>query len=419
MGMELGRPASVADRTVAVGTSFMLEVNASAILTNLRSVGRASVSSLAKQTGLSRQAVSRSLAVLTSMGLVEISAPDRAASPAGRPPQMVRFRSEAGHVLGVDVKARRVRVAVADLAAEIVAESTVPLDGSVAFAEWLRTVVLDVLDQAGIGPDDVWHVSVAAPGIIDPATGHVALSPGMPEIVGDGILLGIRSAVDAPVYLDNAIKLATIGERWRGAPHAEQSLVFVHWGERIGAGILIHGELYRGASNDAGDLGYLEIGLPDTPDGTDADLGPFERSVGTRELLRIAGSSAERPSSETLTLTELAAAVCSRQPWALSAVRTISSRFARGIAVLRSLLDPEVIVIGGDITELGQALLDSLDDALRFETLEQPQLEFSTLGADAIVQGGIHQSLRWVEQERFGVTAVREGSSAAGWPRTP
>ncbi|MFF5289597.1 ROK family transcriptional regulator [Paractinoplanes globisporus] len=390
---------------VAVGTKFMLEVNAAAILRRLRDARRASVSELAKQTGLSRQAVTRSLSVLESTGLVEISAPDRAASPAGRPPQMVRFRAEAGHVLSVDVQPRHVRLVVADLAGDVTADAGFPVNraSSAALAESLSAAVTGGLERAGLRPADVWHVTAAAPGIVDPATGHVTLSVSMPEAVGGAIVDGIRAAVGAAVAVDNDIKLATKGERWRGTPHAEQALVFVDWGERIGAGIVLHGELYRGASNDAGDLGYLDVtGLGTVAD--DQDLGPFERWVGRRELLRIAAREGGLP--EPPALPELAAAAASGTGWALAAIREISGRFAKGIAAIRALLDPEVIVIGGDLAVLGPALLDALADALRSERLNQPRLEISTLGPDAIVLGAIHHSLSWVERERLETPAL-------------
>lgn len=385
------------ERTVAVGTKFMLEVNASAILTHLRSAGRASVSALAKQAGLSRQAVSRSLAVLESMGLVEISAPDRAATPTGRPPQMVRFRAEAGHVLGVDMQPGHARIVVADLAGDITSEATVSLPRK-GLSRALTAAVGRVLDEAGLRPGDIWHVSAAAPGIVDPTTGHFTLSVSMPEVVGDTILAGLRAAVEAPVYVDNDVKLATTGERWRGTPHAEDALVFIDWGERIGAGIVLHGQLFRGASNDAGDIGYLDLCAPPASEG-DEDLGPFERWVGTRELLRLTGRA--------VTLPELAAAAGRGEDWAVSAIGTVGARFAKGVAAIRALLDPDVIVIGGDITQLGTGLLDAVTDALRAEQLAQPRLEISALGADAIIHGAIRHSLSWVERERFDVSAIR------------
>jgi predicted NBD/HSP70 family sugar kinase len=384
-------------RTVAVGTKFMLENNAAAILTHLRVVRRAPVSAIARETGLSRQAVTRSLAVLESMGLAEISAPDRNAAGAGRPPQMVRFRAEAGLVLGVTVNPGTARIVVADLAGEFTTDVTVPLRRSSrrALIDSLRKAI----ERAGVDPAVIWHATASAPGIVDPVLGHVSLSVSMPEITGDAILAGIRAAgITAPVYVDNDVKLATEGERWRGTPHVEDSLVFVDWGERIGAGVVLRGELYRGASNDAGELGYLDLAAPRT--GGSDDLGPFERWVGTRELLRLARRPVDLP--------ELAAAAGRGERWALSAVGTIARRFAKGVAAIRALIDPEVVVLGGDIVVLGEVLLDAVVAALATEELNQPRLELSTLGADAIVYGAVRHSLAWVERERFDVRAIRQ-----------
>ncbi|HEX6358346.1 ROK family transcriptional regulator [Actinophytocola sp.] len=384
-------------RTVAVGTKFMLENNAAAILTHLRAVRRAPVSAIAKDTGLSRQAVTRSLAVLESMELAEISAPERAAGGTGRPPQMVRFRAEAGQVLSVVVNPGTVRIVVADLAGEFTTDVTAALRRSSRRS--LTDSLRKAIERSGVDPAGIWHATASAPGIVDPVTGHVGLSVSMPEVTGDAILAGIQSAgITAPVYVDNDVKLATEGERWRGTPHVEDSLVFVDWGERIGAGIVLRGELYRGASNDAGDLGYLDLAAPKTGGGD--DLGPFERWVGTRELLRLAG----RP----VALPELAAAAHRGERWATGAVGKVASRFAKGVAAIRALLDPEVVVLGGDIVVLGEVLLDAVIGALETEELRQPRLELSTLGADAIVYGAVRHSLAWVERERFDVRAIRQ-----------
>jgi predicted NBD/HSP70 family sugar kinase len=382
--------------TVAVGTKFMLENNAAAILTHLRATRREPVSAIAKETGLSRQAVSRSLAMLESMGLVEISAPEKAAT--GRPPQLVRFRAEAGHLLCVDLNPGTARIVVADLAGEFVTDQTVRLRRAGGFAGSLRKAVAEVLGDVGItAPDGIWHATASAPGIVDPVTGRVGLSPSMPEMLGDVIEAAIRAAgIVAPVHVDNDVKLATEGERWRGTPHAENSLVFVDWGERIGAGIVLRGELYRGSSNDAGDLGYLDLLAPDAHPG-DGDLGPFERWVGTRELVRLAG----RPFGEVVVAARDGDAVV------LAAVREIATRFAKGVTAIRALLDPEVIVIGGEMAELGAVLIDAVVDALAGEELNQPRLELSTLGADAIVYGAVRHSLSWVERARFAARAIR------------
>lgn len=391
---------------VAVGTRFMQEVNSAAILAQLRSAGRISVSALAQRTGLSRQAVSRSLALLESAGYAEITGPDRDASTSGRPPQMVRFCAEAGYAVGIDVNPHGIRAIVADLAGETVADSRTVLtrDSGTPIGTLVRDLVAETIGGISVTADKIWHVSVAAPGIVDPSTGVVTLIPSMPEAAGDALVGDLRQLVSCPIYLDNDVKLATKGERWRGEPRKEDALVFIDWGERIGAGIVLHGELYRGASNDAGDIGYLDLVVePGDQPTTDSELGPFERWTGTGELLSIASSGR----SAAVTLAELHDAAELGEEWALSAVRTVAGRFAKGIAALRALLDPEVVVIGGDMAVLGSIVLDTLEDALRDGALKPPKLEISRLGAEAIAQGAIRHSLSAIERERFESPSAR------------
>lgn len=398
---------------IAVKTKFMQEVNAAATLTQLRSAGRISVSSLSKQTGLSRQAVSRSLAALEADGFIEISEPDRTAAKSGRPPQMVRFRTELASVVAIDVNPRSVRVIVADLAGDTVGETFVEVGtaGVQPIGDILVNAVTAALADAGVSPDTVWHASIGAPGIVDRDAATVTLIPNMPGAAGSVLVDALRSVLTCPISLDNDVKLATQGERWRGQPRGDDALIFIDWSERIGAGIVLHGELYRGASNDSGDLGYLDL-LVDTGDVPDADgpSGSFERWIGTRELRRIAAQrKAARDGSEP-TLAELAEAAHHGELWAVESVRVVASRFAKGVAVLRAVVDPDVVVVGGEVTVFGSVLLEAVRDALESEPLNQPRLEMSGLGRDAIVQGAIHQSLSAIEREHFNFAAMRQTS---------
>lgn len=411
------------EQTVAVGTKFMQEVNSAATLAQLRSARRMSVSALALNTGLSRQAVSRSLAVLEADGYVEISKPDRSAAKSGRPPQMVRFKSELGYVVGIDVNPSSIRVLVSDLVGQTVADAKLAVHRGPSIGTTVRDAVTAALKAGAIPAENVWHVSIGAPGIVDPDTGDVILIPNLHEAAHDALVVPLRTIVSCPIYVDNDVKLATEGELWRGQQRTEGSLVFIDWGERIGAGIVLNGELYRGASNDSGDLGYLDP-LADSELGRSADdpaestgpndqaepngpFGPFERWVGTRELLRIAADLNPAGEASALTLADLADSARRNEAWALDAVRTVATRFATGIAALRAVLDPHVIVIGGDIAVLDTVILDALRDALTPQTLNQPRLELSSLGSDAIVLGAVYHSLSTIERERFHLPVIR------------
>jgi predicted NBD/HSP70 family sugar kinase len=399
------------ERLVAAGTQVMRELNTAAILRTLRAETSTSVSALAEAVGLSRQAVTRSLNALAAEGLVEFCAPERDASRAGRPAQLVRFRAEAGYLLGLSVSPQEIRVAVSDLAATETTKGVAQLDTGLSGAEAVRVLastVIRTLASASVEPGDVWFATVGAPGIVDPAAGVIKLVPSMPGLTGDILVRRLQQLLDCPVYLDNDVKLATQAERGRGV----DSLVMVHWGERVGAGIVLNGQLYRGASNDAGDVGFLDLVADRADDTADPHgLGPFERWVGGEEIVRLATAAAERTGDnafvERLHVTGERAfetvldSVADGTPAALEAIDVVAGRFAKGVAAIRAILDPRLVVIGGPLARCGEPLLAAVRRRLSAEPLNQPDLQVSALGDDAVVHGALHHSLAEIERTRF------------------
>ncbi|KAB2340230.1 ROK family transcriptional regulator [Actinomadura rudentiformis] len=415
---------------VAAGTQFMREVNAAAILRRLRTESNMSVSALAKAVGLSRQAVTRSLNALVEEGLVEFGSLDRDSTRAGRPAQLVRFRAEAGYVLGLSISPQDLRVAVADLAGTVAATDVVQLGAGVGGAEAVEALLVTAgrtLASAGVAAGDVWFASVGTPGIVDPEAGIVKLIPSMPGLAGDILVRRLKDVLSCPIYLDNDVKLATQGERWRGTERREDSLVMVHWGERVGAGIVLNGELYRGASNDAGDVGFLDLfcddqgGQGDQGTGPTAvpaprhphGLGPFEQRVGGEEIVRLAVAAAERDDDTAFRARIDAAgergfdavldAVAAGTPAALAAIDVVARRFAKGVSVIRAILNPRLVVIGGPMARCGDPLLAAVRGHLSGEPLDQPALEVSALQDDAVVHGALRHSLDEIERTKFGL----------------
>lgn len=418
------------DSLVAVGTQLMREINAAAILRTLRAESSLSVSALAEAVGLSRQAVTRSLNALVAEGLVEFGPVERGGKRAGRPAQTVRFRAEAGYVLGLFISPQNVRAAVADLAGDIAAAQVVQLEpdlGGEAAVDALVATVADTLTAAGVAVEDVWFASVAAPGIVDPVAGIIKLIPSLPGLAGDIVPRRLHETLGCPVYLDNDVKLATEGELWHGGERREDSLVMVHWGERVGAGIVLNGQLYRGASNDSGDVGFLDLLARDTTPSpvsvgeTGHGLGPFEDWVGGEQIVRLALTVAERAGDDAFAARIRGAgdrafdtvidAVVDGIPAALEAADVVAARFARGVAAIRAVLDPRLVVIGGPMARCGEPLLSAVRRHLAQQPLNQPGLVVSALGDDAVVHGALHHSLDEIDRTKF--DRVRSGRYTA------
>lgn len=232
--------------------------------------------------------------------------------------------------------------------------------------------------------------------------GEVVLAPSIPGWTGLPMLTGLRALVDCPVLLDNDVNLAVLAEQWRG--ETSPTLLYVHWGERIGSGLVIDGKPHRGAGQAAGELGFLDLTTPidaTAPPPTDG-LGSFERLVGADAIRRLAIESCAGAVADALStshdLTPLFRAAESRDRAALSVVDIVARRFARGLAAHLLLVDPGRVVIGGGLAHAGDILVDAVRRHLETLVLAPFDLRVSSLRENAVVLGAVRMALDAAEE---------------------
>ena len=228
----------------------------------LRRSGTASRSELARRTGLSRTTVATLVADLQARGLVVELADAPADAPArGRPPALLRLDPSAGAALGVHFGHVNVRVAVADLASTVLAERSRELDVDRAAAAAIETaadLVDAVLDEAGVPRHAVVAAGVGLPGPIDRRTGTVGASI-LPGWAGVEVEQELSRRFDFDVHVDNDANLGALAEVSFGAGQGLEDVVYVMVSSGIGAGLVLGGRLYHGATGVAGELGHVQV----------------------------------------------------------------------------------------------------------------------------------------------------------------
>jgi predicted NBD/HSP70 family sugar kinase len=422
----------------ARGPHVLRRINTAAVLRSLRDASPARLADLMQATGLSRPAVTRAVADLREAGLVvDVAEPSEQA--VGRPAQLVRYRAEAGHVVGVDVGSHKILAMVADLSGQVRSTRQTAIRQPVTgpgLLKLLSSTVSAVLADAGLGAADIWAVVVGAPGIVDPDSGEILLAPSIPGWARQPVLAQLRSEFGCPVLVENDINLAVLAERWRGAAAGSDSLVFVHWGARIGTGIIIDGQPYRGAGAAAGELGFVDVFTPAEAPSIPAvdpehELGPFEQMVGAQAIVDLAVAHRVRTPSRASAVPDagagsgpdgaspdgapddvaavFAAAACG-DPAALQVVDLVAERFARGLAVLLLVLDPREVIIGGGVSRAGRTLLTAIERHLRPRVLTWPRLALSDLGGDAVALGALRRALDHLEPSLIERAAARTSS---------
>lgn len=160
----------------------------------------------------------------------------------------------AGYVTGVDLGGTKVLAALADLTGHIVAEDVLATDprGGTAVAAQIDTLLRGLARRGGVDWSQVRATAVGLPGAPDPETGTVGLSPNVSELGAFDVRTELTRRLGHPVVLDNDVNMAAAGERWLGSGRTHRHFVFVAVGTGIGMGIVLDGELVRGARGAAG-----------------------------------------------------------------------------------------------------------------------------------------------------------------------
>jgi predicted NBD/HSP70 family sugar kinase len=392
------------------GPPLLRQINSAHVLAALRGAGPLSLSDLAGRTGLSRPTVGQVVEQLHAAGLLAYVAPDRDGHARhGRPARLVRFRSEAAYVVGIDIGRHKAHVMVADLGGNVVARHSRPTSSANSSKDLLgalRLAARKALADAGIGRGDVVSVAAGTPGLVDWPRGAVVLAPGLP---GWKIELAreLRRSFRCPVQVENDANLAALAERRYGLARDAHTVVFILWGERVGAGVLIGDEVHRGAANAAGEIGFLALDAGDTAEPDALGRGPFERMVVADAIIEAGRDAAGRHGGELAGVLAspgrsgaeaVFAAAARGDTAAVEAVDTIAARFARGLAPVLLVLDPDLVVIGAGLSRAGAALLDAIERSVRPLTLVPPKLRLSQLGDEAVTLGAVELALADAER---------------------
>ena len=405
-------------RIPAGSPRLLRRLNSAAVLRMIRADGPISRAELARATGLSKPTVNGAVELLLESGYLteRVAGFDGGTRRPGPRARLLSFRGDLGHVLGIDIGANKVLVIVADLTGEVLGAarrrtSARERQTADSLLDLVGAATDEVLATAGVERSSLQAVGVGTPGVVDPVSGRVTLAP---QLSGwEGIRLGHRlePAFPCSVLVDNEVHLSVLGERWRGSAQGIDDALYVQIGVGIGGGVLIGGEVYRGAGGAAGEIGYLPIFDDDARrDG----LGPFEHAAGGNAFARLgrcAAAAGESPALLELAGgnldaidAELVFAAAERGDEAAQRILDkLLERLARGIASAVMILNPSTVIVGGGISRAGDRLLEPLQRGIAGLVPVLPQVVLSTLGDEAVALGATRLALQVVEERLFDV----------------
>jgi predicted NBD/HSP70 family sugar kinase len=296
----------------------------------------------------------------------------------------------AGYVLGIDIGRAWIRVAVADLAGTVVARRDTPNRARTAAAV-VRTVAREAraaVKDADVGWKRVVHTVVGSPGVFDPSTGRLWHAPNLPDWSKPGLADELRAALTPSTAIDNDANLAAVGERDFGRGRDARSFVYVELGTGLGVGIVIDGELHRGARGAAGEVGYIP--WPGEGDGVHSERGRLEEATSAAAVVAAARDAGMRGD---ISAKDVFDAAREGNAKALKAVDVEAERIALLLATISAVVDPEFVVLGGGIGGSADLLRPRIEKRLAEMTPLETHIEESELGSDAIVVGAVATAL--------------------------
>lgn len=357
---------------------------------------------IAERTGLSKATVGAVVERLEQARLVRTSGPQH--GRRGRSPLAYEVRETAGFVLGLAIGADHVQAVAADIFGAPVAHAEQPTARAGAGGVSAQAIDLAgrVAEQAGASHDRLLAVGVSAPGVVDPGGRVTALAYTVSPDGGLDPLAALRTRLDAPVRLENDVNLAAIAESWRGVAHGVSNFAFVWVGAGVGMGLVLGGELVRGAHGAAGEIGYL----PSSHDPFDERHrlhGGLEDEIGAAGLL--AALAARRGATRPVpaSAADVLALAANGDADARAVVEHLASRIGTAIASVIAVIDPELIVLGGEVGS-DPSLLGPVRAAVAALVPLPTRIESSLLGEAAPLHGATALALRDARARLFAPT---------------
>lgn len=395
--------------------SYLREINERRVLDILRTGGPAHAAEVARLAGLSRPTAAQVLRALIDVGLVREQFPTE--DDPRRARAMYVAAVDIGGVLAIDIGARYIRAAVADLSGTILATISRPTRDLrlEALLREMHLTVDEALAEAGFTMARIVTVVVGSPGVVDQLDGRIAIAGTISDLEGLPLadVVG-REFACAPV-VENDVNLVAIAEQTFGLGVGVPNFAVLSVGSGIGAGLTLNGALHRGHRGAAGEIFYIPFG--ESLGSPLAESDPSSPSI----VALAARIAAEHPGTrltapyETIEIFEAARY---KDPLAVAVVLNVAERIARYIATITAVVDVELVVLGGGIGRQADVLLAEIRAAVARVVPFAPRIEVSTLGDQAVLLGGIALGTSLAQDTVFAqrsnaYQAAREVSEAA------
>jgi len=273
------------------------------------------------------------------------------------------------YFLGIDFGGTEIKIGIINESGTIVAKDKYTTEITKTGEEIVAHIAdcaLELIEKSGVEKSAIKGAGIGSPGLLDPEKGLLKVVTNVPQLNGINFAEGIGSHLGIPAFLDNDVNAMTLGEFFFGAAKGYKHVIGLTLGTGVGGGIVLNGELHRGASFTAGELGHMSI---DT-DGLYCPCGNYgclERYIGKDGIVTrfttfknkgIATSIDNYLEDGKITPKAIAMAATDGDKLSIEVLTETGKILGIALATLTNVLNPEIFVIGGGIANAGDLILE-------------------------------------------------------------
>ncbi|WP_119065741.1 ROK family transcriptional regulator [Aggregatilinea lenta] len=386
--------------------SLVREINLSLIMNRLWEHSPISRAALAEMTGLNKSTVSSLINELIEHGFVrEVGLLSHG---IGRPSRQLELNPEAGFIVSAEVGVDFIAVLCANFAAEVIWQHREPTHGQ-ADRQTIMSRAISLMQEAAargrdpaVGRTAMLGLALGLPGMVEQTTGTLLLAPnlGWEDVPVCDLLT--PEFPDVPVFVDNEANLAALGESFFGAAQGYHEILYVSAGVGVGGAMVSGGQIFRGTTGFAGEFGHMTID-PNGPVCGCGNRGCWETLVSPAALFRHIRDAAAQQSTrleqmtggnwDAFTVPLVVEAADAGDPVALEALAQVGRDLGIGIASLLNALNPDLVLLGGTLSQAHAHLLPVIRAevarrALRW-VVRAAAIERGQYGLNASLMGGV------------------------------
>ncbi|MDJ0456003.1 ROK family transcriptional regulator [Pseudarthrobacter phenanthrenivorans] len=379
---------------------LLRRVSAGAVLEFMRASGAVTVTDVMAATGLTRATTIAVCEDLVRRGWILERENQRefGGYQKGRPARRFELNERAGVVLGMDIGYSKVTVVASDLRGTVLGRSSRPFQaGEVGSREriaFIDGVAMAALHAAGAEPGQVLAVCAGVAAPVD-RHGEVVATQKFWGLFDLGLRPALKETRGWTVLLENDANLAALGDRWQGAAAGVDDVVVILASERLGSGIVEGGRLVHGTRGSAGELAYLDLveGVGDT-----YGVAYLARTWAAEALATPVPTALRNGGHGRVEAEHVFAAAAGGDAVAVGILDRLADRMARVVGTVATMLNPELVVIGGGVAQSADVLLASITERLEDFTATPPRVAVSPLGDSIVTVGAVRCALDYVEK---------------------